>query len=36
VCKVIFDRGLAGVQRTADIRALVEARLYTPRYRDAV
>ena len=30
VCEVIFDRGLAGVQRPADIRAVVEAQLCTP------
>ena len=33
VCEVIFDRGLASVKRPADIRAFVEAQLYTPRYR---
>ena len=36
VCEVIFDRGLAGVGRPADIRAFVEAQLYTPGYRDTV
>ena len=36
VCEVIFDRGLAGVQRLADIRAFVEAQLYTLECHDAV
>ena len=36
VCEVIFDRGLAGVERPGDIRAFVESQLYTPEYRDAV
>ena len=35
VCEVIFDRGLAGVERPGDIRAFVESQLYTPEYRDA-
>jgi len=35
VCEAIFDRGLASVQqRPGDIRALVEAQLYTPEYPD--
>ena len=36
VCEVIFDRGLAGVQRPGDIRAFVEAQLYTPEYPDVI
>jgi len=36
VCEVIFDRGLAGVERPADIRAFVQAQLYTPEYRDTI
>jgi len=36
VCKVIFDRGLADVERPGDIRAFVEAQLYTPEYCDAI
>lgn len=36
VCQVIFDRGLADVQRPRDIRAFVGSQLYTPEYRDAV
>lgn len=36
VCEVIFDRGLAGVERPGDVRAFVESQLYTPEYRDAV
>ena len=36
VCEVIFDRGLADVERPGDIRAFVGSQLYTPEYRDAV
>lgn len=30
VCEVIFDRGLAGVERPEDIRAFVKSQLYEP------
>ena len=36
VCKVIFDRGLAGEERPGDISAFVEAQLYTPEYPDTL
>jgi malate dehydrogenase (oxaloacetate-decarboxylating)(NADP+) len=33
VCEVIFDRGLAGVDRPTDLRAFVESQLYKPEYK---
>jgi malate dehydrogenase (oxaloacetate-decarboxylating)(NADP+) len=32
VVEVIFDRGLAGIKRSKDVRAFVESQLYKPEY----
>jgi malate dehydrogenase (oxaloacetate-decarboxylating)(NADP+) len=32
VCEVIFDRGLAGIDKPGDVRVFVEAQLYKPEY----
>jgi malate dehydrogenase (oxaloacetate-decarboxylating)(NADP+) len=36
VAEVAFKTGLAGVERPADVMALVKAAMWTPRYRDYV
>lgn len=36
VCEIIFDRGLAGVERPADLRAFIESQLYKPEYKPLV
>ncbi len=33
VCEVIFERGLAGVEKPAHMRAFVESQLYKPEYK---
>jgi malate dehydrogenase (oxaloacetate-decarboxylating)(NADP+) len=34
VCEVIFERGLARVEKPTDMRAFVESQLYKPDYGD--
>jgi malate dehydrogenase (oxaloacetate-decarboxylating)(NADP+) len=36
VAEVIFDRGLARIERPADILAFIRAQAYVPRYRSLV